>query len=143
MPSSPWSYADGATTSCWPVQQYAWRHWGSTTTRTQQRKSVYHICCIWYFYSTPARSTDTTGHILLNFLLQTLLYQAMNFGKCRLQQFLAFLLYGKKTVYYGNCLECLSEIRALFIGIGLFLNELIIMIVCRTAAFVGEMLGVS
>jgi hypothetical protein len=48
-----WRYADGATTSRRPVQQYAWRHWGSTTTRTQQRKSVLHICCIWYFHTIP------------------------------------------------------------------------------------------
>jgi hypothetical protein len=46
-------YADGATTSRRPVQQYAWRHWGSPTTLTQQRKSVLHVCCIWYFYTTP------------------------------------------------------------------------------------------
>jgi hypothetical protein len=28
-PCSPWRYADRATTSCQPVQQYTWRHWGS------------------------------------------------------------------------------------------------------------------
>jgi hypothetical protein len=40
------------------------------------------------------------------------------------QQFLAFCifqfkfpsLYGKKNVYYGNCIECLREIRALHVG---------------------------
>jgi hypothetical protein len=51
MPSSQWRYTDGATTSRRPVQQYAWRHRGSTTTLTQQWKSVLYICCIWYFYT--------------------------------------------------------------------------------------------
>jgi hypothetical protein len=59
----PWRYADGATTSRRPVQQCAWRHWGSTTTLIgQQRKSVYHICCIWYFYSTPAYHGSIAGY---------------------------------------------------------------------------------
>jgi hypothetical protein len=53
MPGSQWRYADGATTSRRSVQQYAWRHWGFLTTLTQQRKSVLHVCCIWYFYTTP------------------------------------------------------------------------------------------
>jgi hypothetical protein len=56
-PSSRWHYADVARTSRRPVQQYAGRHWGSPTTLTQQRKSVCHLCCIWYFNTTP----DTTG----------------------------------------------------------------------------------
>jgi hypothetical protein len=68
MPSSRWRYAEGAMTSRRPIQQYAWRHWRSPTTLTQQRKSILHICCIWYFYTTPdttARSLDSTGQILL------------------------------------------------------------------------------
>jgi hypothetical protein len=72
--TSRWSYADVATTSRRSVQQYAWRHWDSTMTLMQQRKSVYHICCIWYFYTTPARSTDSTGQILLVF------YEIYRFG---------------------------------------------------------------
>jgi hypothetical protein len=39
-------------------------------TLTQQRKSIYHICCIRYFYTTldtMARSPDSTGQILLFF----------------------------------------------------------------------------
>jgi hypothetical protein len=66
-PSSPWRRADVATTSRRPVQQYTWRHWDSAMTLTQQRKSVYHICCIWYFYTTPdttARSPDSTRQII-------------------------------------------------------------------------------
>jgi hypothetical protein len=69
-PSSPWHLADVATTSHQSVQQYAWRHWDSAMTLTQQRKSVYHICYIWYFYTTPdttARLPDSTGKILLVF----------------------------------------------------------------------------
>jgi hypothetical protein len=46
-----WRYADVATTSRRPVQKYTWRHWDSAMTLTQQRKSIYHICCIWYFYT--------------------------------------------------------------------------------------------
>jgi hypothetical protein len=64
-------FADGATTSRRPVQQYAWRHWGSPMTLTQQRKSVLHICCIWYFYTMPdttARSPYSTGQIVFSFL---------------------------------------------------------------------------
>jgi hypothetical protein len=64
---SRWRHANMATTSRRPVQQYAWRHWDSAMTLMQQRKSVYHICCIWYFYTT-ARSPDSMGHILLSFL---------------------------------------------------------------------------
>jgi hypothetical protein len=68
--TSRWQNADVATTSHRPVQQYAWCHWDSAMTLTQQRKSVYHICCIWYFYTTPdttAQSPDSTGQILLVF----------------------------------------------------------------------------
>jgi hypothetical protein len=49
MPSSPWCHADEATTSLRPVQQYAWHHWG-TMALMQPRKSVHHICCIWFFF---------------------------------------------------------------------------------------------
>jgi hypothetical protein len=45
--TSRWRFADVATTSRRPVQQYAWRHWDSAMTLTQQRKSIYHICCIY------------------------------------------------------------------------------------------------
>jgi hypothetical protein len=51
--SSPWCYADVATTLRRPVQQYARHHWDSAMTLTQQTKSIYQICCIRYFYTTP------------------------------------------------------------------------------------------
>jgi hypothetical protein len=60
--TSRWCYADGATTSRRPVQQYAWCHWISPTTLTQQWKSVLHIlCCIWYFYATPRYHGSIAG----------------------------------------------------------------------------------
>jgi hypothetical protein len=71
-PNSRWRYADVATTSCRPVQQYAWRHWDSAMTLTQQRKSVCHICCIWYFYTTPdttARLPDSMGQFFYEIYL--------------------------------------------------------------------------
>jgi hypothetical protein len=48
-PGSPWRCTNVATTSRRPVQQYKWRHWDSAMLRTQQRKSIYHICCILIF----------------------------------------------------------------------------------------------
>jgi hypothetical protein len=59
--TSGWHYANVATTSRRPVQQYAWRHWDCAMTLTQQRKSVYHICCIWYFYTTPGYHGSIAG----------------------------------------------------------------------------------
>jgi hypothetical protein len=61
MPRSPWRRDDVTPTSRRPVQQYAWRHWDSAMTLTQQRKSVYHICCIWYFYTTPGYHGSIAG----------------------------------------------------------------------------------
>jgi hypothetical protein len=54
-------YADVATTSRWPVQQYAWCHWDSAMTLMQRRKSIYHMCCIWYFYTTPGYHSSIAG----------------------------------------------------------------------------------
>jgi hypothetical protein len=53
-PSSPWRHDDVTLTEPWhhfdlSNNAHHWgRHWGSLTTLTQQRKSVLHICCIWY-----------------------------------------------------------------------------------------------
>jgi alkylhydroperoxidase family enzyme len=69
---SRWRYADGATTSRRPVQQYAWHHWGSPTTLTQQRKSVLHVCCIWYFYTTP----DTTARFFMKYIALVIVHAA-------------------------------------------------------------------
>jgi hypothetical protein len=75
-PSSPWRYADGATTSRRPVQQYAWCHWGSPTTLTQQRKSVSIPRP-----DTTARSPDSTGKILFVFYD---LYRVADSARCRI-----------------------------------------------------------
>jgi hypothetical protein len=46
--TSRWSY--DITSTCPTIRMTSLR---IPTTLTQQRKSVLHACCIWYFYTTP------------------------------------------------------------------------------------------
>jgi hypothetical protein len=52
-----WSYSDGATTSCWPVQQYAWSYWGPTTTLNPET-----TCSFWYQDRTPGNHVISGSH---------------------------------------------------------------------------------
>jgi hypothetical protein len=118
-PSSPWCcYADGATTSRRPVQQYAWRHWGSRQHRRNRGNPYYTHVVSDIFIPRPditARLPDSTGQILLVFYE---IYRVGDSSRSQINFTWKGILINVRILkwFWQGIFAQISQIRSLYVG---------------------------